>query len=89
MDRSQYDPKGLIHDSYAIEGIATPECRSIFFDWALSLPDGVDARDAIAELLLVLGQDRPEHPMTKVLEEGRVDMQAPKRRGGWRSRPRN
>jgi hypothetical protein len=34
------DPKGLIRESYAIEGISDAECRSIFMDWAMSLPAG-------------------------------------------------
>lgn len=89
MDLSQCDPKGLIHESYRIEGIQPAECRSIFFDWALSLPDGVEPRDAIEALLVHLGSVHPDHPMTAVLEEGSVQMRAPKRRGGWRSRPRN
>ena len=32
------DHKGLILEAYRIEGITLPECRSIFLDWALSLP---------------------------------------------------
>ena len=33
------DPKGLIREAYRIEGITAAQCRSIFLDWALSLPD--------------------------------------------------
>ena len=44
------DPKGLIREAYRIEGIALPECRSIFLDWALSLPDGRDQKQALTEL---------------------------------------
>lgn len=88
MDLSDCDPKGLIHESYRMPGIKTSECRSIFLDWALSLPEGMDTRDAIEALIVHLGSHRPDHPMTKVLEEGSVEMRAPKRRGGWRSRPR-
>ena len=32
------DPKGLIFEAYRIDGITLPECRTIFLDWALSLP---------------------------------------------------
>ena len=32
------DPKGLIREAYSIDGITKAECRSIFLDWALSLP---------------------------------------------------
>ena len=34
------DPKGLVRESYNIEGITLGECGSIFMDWALSLPVG-------------------------------------------------
>ena len=37
------DPKGLVRESYNIEGITLGECRSIFMDWALSLPVGNEA----------------------------------------------
>jgi len=59
MERDADDPKGLIRESYRIEGIGMAECRSIFLDWALSLPDGADAgagelrRAQVGELLQV------------------------------------
>lgn len=84
-----HDPKGLIRESYRIEGITAGECRSIFLDWALSLPDGQDNASAIAAVLAHYGADAPEHPMTEVLREGQATISAPRRRGGWRSRPRN
>ena len=34
MQLDQADPKGLVRESYAIEGISAGECRSIFIDWA-------------------------------------------------------
>lgn len=82
------DPKGLIFEAYRIEGISKPECRTIFLDWALSLPDGRDAIETIANMLLNYSADYPEHPMTEVLQEGRDRMVKPRRRGGWRSRER-
>ena len=42
MVRDAVDPKGVIGESYRIEGIRVEECRSIFMDWALRLPDGAD-----------------------------------------------
>ena len=39
-ERDPLDPKGLIRESYRIEGITEGECRSVFLDWALSLPEG-------------------------------------------------
>lgn len=85
----QNDPKALIFESYRIEGITLEQCRSIFLDWALSLPVETDNQAAIAVLLARYGESAPEHPMTKVLSEGQAQMQAPRRRGGWRSRPRS
>jgi hypothetical protein len=82
------DPKGLIFESYRIEGITASECRTIFLDWALSLPDGQDSRAAIALLLDRYGAEAPDHPMTGVLRDGLEQMARPRRRGGWRSRPR-
>ena len=32
MTPSEADPKGLVRESYAIEGITAPECRSVFMD---------------------------------------------------------
>ncbi|CUH53017.1 hypothetical protein J7382_08300 [Shimia sp. R11_0] len=89
MDLSHCDPKGLIHESYRIEGITAAECRSIFLDWALSVPEGIDSRDAIEVLLSAFAAQAPDHPMTQVLQDGRVKMANPRRRGGWRSRPRD
>lgn len=80
------DPKGLIREAYRIDGITIEECRSIFFDWALTLPVDADTGVLIAALLDRYGQDG--HPMTEVLREGRHGVAAPKRRGGWRARPR-
>ncbi|MEO0772736.1 MAG: hypothetical protein AAFZ04_06085 [Pseudomonadota bacterium] len=82
------DPKGLIREAYLIDGITWDECRSIFLDWALSLPDGQDARAAI-DALIERHSDAPMgHPMTDVLVEGQGAAARPKRRGGWRSRDR-
>ncbi len=81
------DPKGLIREAYRIEGITLAECRSIFLDWALSVPTD-DLQQVIARLLAVYGQEE-RHPMTEVLKEGLASSDRPKRRGGWRSRPRD
>lgn len=82
------DPKGLIREAYNIEGIALPECRSIFLDWALSLPEGQDQKQALTTLHATYAAQDADHPMTQVMAEGLRASQAPKRRGGWRSRPR-
>lgn len=83
------DPKGLIREAYRIEGIGPKECRSIFLDWALSLPSERDSTAAIATLLARYEGAAPEHPMTQVLRDGQTTLSAPRRRGGWRGRPRN
>ncbi|HCP80842.1 MAG TPA: hypothetical protein DIT67_04350 [Octadecabacter sp.] len=78
------DPKGLIEESYKIENISAPECRSIFLDWAISY-QGVNAV-GIAALLARHGLGTDEHPMTVTLREGLSAPQTPTRRGGWRAR---
>ncbi len=88
-ERDPLDPKGLIREAYRIEGISYGECRSIFLDWALSLPDGQDARTAIGELVARKQDEFPDHPMTQVLREGQETAARPRRRGGWRSRDRD
>lgn len=75
-----HDPKGLVREAYAIPGIGAPECRSIFLDWALSLPDGADPRAAVRALLDRHGKEG--HPMTAVLRAALSAPQAPRRRGG-------
>lgn len=81
------DPKGLIFEAYRIEGITLEECRSIFLDWALSLPDGIETTAALRRLIATYQTPSdPEHPMTGVLRDGMTKMSAPRRRGGWRSR---
>jgi hypothetical protein len=84
----ELDPKGLMYESYRIEGITDSQCRSIFLDWALSLPAGQDSRDAIKQILERYCEHPEDHPMTQVLRQGLVQMTAPRRRGGWRSRDR-
>lgn len=82
------DPKGLIHQAYLIDGITPSQCRSIFLDWALSLPDGQDATALLTDLLSRYGGADPDHPMSQVLRQGLTKMTNPRRRGGWRGRPR-
>ncbi len=83
------DPRGLIAEAYRIDGIGPGECRSIFLDWALSAPAEQDMQEALAALLARHAPEHPDHPMTAVLREGQTQGTAPRRRGGWRSRPRH
>lgn len=80
------DPRGLILESYRIDGITYGECRSIFLDWALAIEG--DMRAGIVAMLERYGGAHPDHPMTAVLQEGLAKAETPRRRGGWRSRPR-
>jgi hypothetical protein len=82
VDRTEADPKGLVRESYAIEGISLAECRSIFIDWALSLGAGVEPAVAIEVLLVQYGDAAPDHPMTATLREGLTPAGTPRRRGG-------
>lgn len=87
MTADNLDPKGLMREAFSMEGLTPEECRSIFLDWALSLPDGVDMQAQIGATLARHGGSA-DHPMTAVLREGLEEAATPRRRGGWRSRPR-
>ena len=80
------DPKGLVRESYAIEGITAGECRSIFLDWALSLPADAPTAGAARALIAHYGPLHPGHPMTRVLEEGLAPAAPPGRKGGRAAR---
>jgi hypothetical protein len=86
MTLDEIDKSQLILESYRIEGITGPECRSIFLDWALKLPAEFDQRGAIAFLVQVYGGDHPDHPMTAVLRDGLETAAKAKRRGGRAAR---
>ncbi len=83
MDMSLADPKGLIRESYRIEGITLGECRSIFMDWALSVK--VEPLEAMRAALATYGVEG--HPMNLVIAEGLSlkSVQA-ERRGGRAAR---
>ncbi|MEM6341943.1 MAG: hypothetical protein AAF729_12415 [Pseudomonadota bacterium] len=83
------DPKGLIFEAFRIDGITKPECRSIFLDWALSLPTERDTGQSLHALLARYSETSPDHPMIEVMREGLSGMAAPRRRGGWRGRARD
>jgi hypothetical protein len=62
------DPRGLIFEAYRMQ-IGPEECRAIFLDWALGLPEG-GGETEVAMLLAHYGAAQPDHPMTAVLREG-------------------
>ena len=82
MDLAEADPKGLVRESYRIEGITLGECRSIFLDWALSLVVGQDEPAALNRLIAEYCAANPGHPMNDVLALGLGPSPAPRRRGG-------
>ena len=86
MRVEEADRKGLIRESYAIEGITDGECRSIFVDWALSVPAGVDTTDALRTVIAHYALDRPDHPMSLVLTQALIPPEAPRRKGGRAAR---
>ncbi len=82
MTATEADPKGLIREAYAIEGITAGECRSIFVDWALSLPPGSEPAPLARMLLARYGGTAPDHPMTGVLKAVETPPPPARRRGG-------
>lgn len=83
MQLDDADPKGLVRESYNIDGITDAECRSIFVDWALSLPVGTDSTPALSLLLATYGSMQVAHPMTHVMTAA-LETPTPdaRRRGG-------
>lgn len=86
MQLAEADPKGLVRESYAIDGITAGECRSIFLDWALSLPVGARIADAVDVLMATYGHAASGHPMNQVLADALVTAAAPRRKGGRAAR---
>lgn len=83
---SEADPKGLVRESYRIEGITAAECRSILLDWALSLPLDAPVADAVRVLIAEYALAAPDHPMSLVLPEGLNVPQSAQRKGGRAAR---
>ena len=82
MELAEADPKGLVRESYRIEGITPGECRSIFVDWALSIPVGRPVADAVRVLIATYALPEPGHPMSTVLQQALTQPDTPRRRGG-------
>jgi hypothetical protein len=75
------DPRGMIYESYRIDGISVEECRMIFLDWALEAAQ-VDMREKLQTLLDEYSNANPDHPMTSVILEGMKKSSQSGRRGG-------
>jgi hypothetical protein len=89
MTRDPLDPRELILESYRIEGITASQCRSIFLDWALGVPQGTDTRDQVRALLERYAGEPADHPMTQVLQAALAAAPEPRRRGGRAGRLRD
>jgi len=86
MTKDQLDPRGLIRESYRIEGITSPECRSIFLDWVISDAKPADIPAQITGLLELYADTPADHPMSLVLKEGLAQPENATRRGGRKAR---
>jgi hypothetical protein len=86
MRLEEADPKGLVRESYRIEGISPGECRTVFMDWALSLPASAAVPAALQAVIAHYAALHPDHPMTVVLHEGLGASDPPRRRGGRAAR---
>jgi hypothetical protein len=82
MELAEADPKGLVRESYRIDGITAGECRSIFLDWALSLAVAQDVPASLRRLIAEYATVNPGHPMNAVLAQGLAEPAVPRRRGG-------
>lgn len=80
------DPRGLIYESYRIEGITEWDCRTVFLDWALGWPVGTDPLPKIKGLLTHYEAGAADHPMTQVLRAALDEAPKPGRRGGRKAR---
>ncbi|MEJ6398082.1 hypothetical protein [Yoonia sp. 208BN28-4] len=89
VPKDAFDPKGLIRESYAIDGITAGECRSIFLDWALGVPAGADPKDHVQHLLTRYADQPATHPMTQTLVAALKDSGPARRRGGRAGRVSN
>ena len=87
MTDAPHDPRGLIREAFAIEGITAGECRSIFLDWALGVPSERDTRAEVALLVNHYSETAPaDHPMLETLRAAMVAPDKPRRRGGRSAR---
>ena len=80
------DPRALVAEAYAIDGLGPEDARTIFLDWALGLPDGTEPAGAAARLLAHHAGAPEDHPMTRLLREAEAGAARPAGRRGARRR---
>ncbi|MDE0111817.1 MAG: hypothetical protein OXN84_05975 [Albidovulum sp.] len=79
----------MIREAFRIERLTDADCRSIFFDWALGLPDDADLQQQAARLHAIYAKDFPDHPMTRLLKDAQENpMKTGSRRGRFSRRAR-
>ncbi|MDP5360970.1 MAG: hypothetical protein NWP79_02315 [Paracoccaceae bacterium] len=82
-----FDPKGLMRDAFAIDGISAPECRSIFLDWALGIPADLNTPDEARKVLAHYAPLHVDgHPMLETLQGALQESGPARRRGGRQGR---
>ena len=64
------DEKGLIFEAYNIENIDLNSCRTIFFDWVVSLDPSINQGKLLMNYWKLTHQGFLSHPMTELLIEG-------------------
>ncbi len=79
------DPRALIAEAFRIPDLTPEDARSIFFDWALGLPEGTDLAAAAARLSAYHDGVPPDHPMSVVLRDAVDGHTRPPRRRGRRA----
>ena len=87
-DAHELDRTKVIREAYRIEGIGLEDCRSIFLEWLLGLPNDLDATEAAQALLTHHAEQPIDHPMTVVLSEAVQGRATARRRGGAMGRRR-
>ncbi len=65
-----HDPRNLISDIYAMETISKSECRTVFLDWVLGLPEDADVQNYMKMFHDQYSSTHPDHPMTEIFREG-------------------
>ncbi|MCO4849029.1 MAG: hypothetical protein KC448_13790 [Yoonia sp.] len=78
------DPRGLIQESFRIDGIDLGQCRTVFLDWALG--HGAPYDDALVALLARYADQPEDHPMKATLRAALAKPPATGRRGGRAAR---
>jgi hypothetical protein len=78
------DPRGLIQESFRIDGIDLGQCRTVFLDWALG--HGAPYDDALAALLARYSDQPADHPMNVTLRAALETPPTAARRGGRAAR---